>query len=153
MLPIEFVVFGRPATIYSTSSKRRKWELKVAEAAVAKWMSSEPTAEAVMVTIYLFYDATVSGEGKLDADNHLKYTLDGLIDTERRTDLKDKPQHPGICRDDGQVHDLISRTRDVFLEGYTISDTSAVLLQALTRGTDFVYVKVEVAPDPKALNL
>ena len=149
---LEFTVSGRPATLYSDSAPRRKWKRKVNEAAMLGWGGKMPTSEPVMVTIFYFSDNTIRGLGKLDADNYVKPILDAMIHSLGKPQFEKQDQHSGIYEDDSQVHDLISRVRSIF-EDFRAAGTSPVLTAGLTAGQEFVYVRVETAPDPKDIIL
>ena len=152
MLLLEFIVLGRPATLYSDSAPRRKWKRRVNEAALLAWSDKVPTSEPVMVTILYFSDNTIRGQGRLDADNYVKPILDAMIHSQSKPQFEKSDQHPGVYEDDSQVQDVVSRVRSIF-GNYRVSLESSVLIDGLTSGREFVYVRVETAPDPEEIVL
>ncbi len=152
MILVEFTVSGRPATLYSESVPRRKWMRRVNEKAMTVWGDRSPTSEQVMVTILYFSDNTIRGLGRLDADNYVKPILDAMIHSQNKPGVEKPHQHPGIYEDDSQVQDVISRIRSIF-GNYRVSLESTVLVEGLVSGLEFVYVRVETAPDPEDIVL
>ena len=80
-----------------------------------------------MISITYFYD-TVS----LDVDNIPKPISDGLKGL--------------VFVDDSQVTDCLCRKRDLKTE-LRIENPSAVLAEGLSRGTEFLYIVVDTAPE------
>ena len=105
-----------------------------------------------MVTILYFSDNTLRGQGKLDADNHVKPILDAMIHSQNKAGVEKKDQHLGIYEDDSQVQDVVSRRRSIF-GNYRVSLPSAVLIDGLVTGREFVYVRVDSAPSSEDIIL
>lgn len=137
MLPFEFIVIGKPISHQTKDKKRlRDWKSKVRHAAESNWPSSQPLGEAVKVTITHYYDAPHGEETVPDSDNIVKPVRDALNGV--------------VYVDDYQITDFVSRRRN--LNGsFRIKGMSLVLAEGFCRGDEFLYVKVEGAPDPAEL--
>lgn len=116
------------------------------------WTGKTPTSEPVMVTILYFSDNTIRGQGRLDADNYVKPILDAMIHSQDKPGFEKRDQHPGIYEDDSQVQDVISRVRNIF-GNYRVSLASTILIDGLASRQEFVYIRVETAPDPEEIVL
>lgn len=99
-----------------------------------------------------FSDNTIRGQGRLDADNYVKPILDAMIHSQGKVGFEKLDQHPGVYEDDSQVQDVVSRVRNIF-GNYRVSLDSTALTDGLTSGREFVYIRVETAPDPEDLVL
>lgn len=84
-----------------------------------------------MLKVTYFYD----GVG-MDVDNIVKPIQDALKGL--------------VYFDDSQVTDMLSRKRD--LSGsFVLNDVSRTLAEGLTRGSEFLHIMVERAPDQEVL--
>src|SRR5579884_1392736 len=130
---MEFIVAGAPRSANANPRSRRRWRERVARAARESLQAQGgPTDHNLSVLIIYFYQ----GETTLDVDNIAKSLLDGL---------------KGILfQDDQQVSELLVR-KSRFGAGLSLTGASLYLLGAIARmaqeGSDFVYVRVDPAPD------
>ena len=132
---MEFIVIGAPRSANANTRSRRRWRERVSRAA-RKRLREEgglgPTDQDVSVLIIYFYQ----GEATIDVDNIAKSLLDGL-------------KSVGF-RDDRQVSELRVR-KTPFGVGLSLTGASLYLLEAIERmsqtSSDFVYVRVDPAPD------
>lgn len=133
MLPFEFVVDGPPV---SQQTRRRErlhlWKGIVRQEAERYWSSRDlPVPGYIMLKVTYFYD----GIG-MDVDNIVKPIQDALKGL--------------VYFDDSQVTDMLSRKRD--LSGsFVLNDVSRTLAEGLTRGSEFLHIMVERAPDQEVL--
>lgn len=133
MLPFEFVIEDTPKSQQAESFSKNKWRAKVLNEALKLWVvGDKPTTEKVQITIMHFYKFIATP----DIDNILKPIIDALKGL--------------VYVDDNQVTDIIGRKRDV-LEQFSVDNASPLLRRSLTKSVEFVYVKVEIAPDPRSL--
>jgi crossover junction endodeoxyribonuclease RusA len=132
LLPFEFVVIGTPISLQAKNRERlQAWKNSVRRAAEKFW-SISPTQELVELTVVYYYDMTTA----LDVDNIIKPIQDALIGL--------------VYTDDRQVTDVISRKRD--LNGsFRIRGMSRILAEGFCVGEEFLYIKVDIAPDLKDL--
>lgn len=81
LVPIEFVVTGKPSSVNSTSAKKLAWKSIVRGEAVAALLLKYPTQPAPMPyagdLIAKFFFFTHNNQ-YLDIDNGIKHTLDAL---------------------------------------------------------------------------
>lgn len=135
MLPFEFVVEGTPISLQTNNAPAKlRWKEKVFIEAGASWVADDPPTEnKVQVTIWHFYkNMTFS-----DIDNILKPIIDALKGL--------------VYLDDNQVTDVIGRKRNIY-EKFILEEGSPIITERLTKQIQFVYVKVEFAPDPRRLS-
>ena len=92
-----------------------------------------PGTDPVLLLILYFHDADTS---PLDVDNIPKPIADALNGL--------------VYADDGQVTDLVCRKRHIGDDLY-IENTSAVLAAGFARGNEFLYVRVEDAPEHEVI--
>lgn len=119
---VEFVVEGRPKTARSASGALAAWKRKVRAAAEA--LGVTPTSEAdLFLYIVFFHD----GVARIDSDNIVKPIADALEGI--------------VYHSDNQVRDQESRKRDIN-GSYPIRGVSPILVLALCKGGEFVYVRV-----------
>ena len=133
MLPIEFTVPGAPLSSQTHNRARLQgWKLSVATAAAAAWPPGEaPYGGAVRVVVVYYYDTRPA-----DVDNFHKPIQDALSGV--------------IYVDDPQVDDAAPSKRNINGR-FRVRGMSRVLADAFVEGQEFVYVRVEVAPDPADL--
>jgi crossover junction endodeoxyribonuclease RusA len=135
LIPFEFVVEGTPKSQQAEASSKKKWRLKVLNEAIALWIvGDQATSTNVQVTVTYFYEGKESKI--LDVDNMLKPILDALNGL--------------VYIDDKQVTDVIGKKRDI--NGtFNLQNASPLLRTSLTKGIEFVYVQIQIAPDPRSL--
>lgn len=136
MLPFEFIVAGPPVSLQAKRRERlQTWKDTVRQAAEKHWISgTPPTDDFVEVTVLYYYDTTTA----LDTDNIIKPIQDALNGL--------------VYTDDRQVTDVISRKRD--LNGsFRVRGMSRVLAEGFCIGAEFLYIKVDIAPDLEQLTL
>ena len=130
---IEFVVPGAPRSANANPRSRRRWRERVAAAARGSSLPGIPLADQnlAVVVIYFYF-----GDTTLDVDNIAKSLLDALKGI--------------IFIDDQQVAQLVIR-KSRLTSGLSLSGASLLLIDAVDAmsrsGTDFVYVRVDPAPD------
>ncbi len=134
MLPFEFVIDGPPVSQQARRRERvRQWREEVRRVAAQQWPTGElPVATALMLTIVHFYD-TVS----LDLDNLPKPIVDALKGL--------------VYLDDSQITDVICRKRHLRRD-IRVDNPSDVLADGFSRGTEFLYIVVEDAPDQEGMD-
>jgi len=132
---MELIVTGAPRSANANPRSRRRWRERVSRAARERLIEEGgpgPTHQDVAVLIIYFYQ----GEAVLDVDNIAKSLLDGLRGV--------------LFRDDRQVSELLVR-KSRLSAGLSLTGASLYLLEAIERlsqsGSDFVYVRVDLAPD------
>jgi Holliday junction resolvase RusA-like endonuclease len=133
MLLFEFTIKGPPVSQQTRNRQRlQQWKADVAAAATAAWPNGNAVVDDVAVTITYYYEGSSP-----DVDNIIKPIQDALIGI--------------VFADDDQVVDTKSRKRPI--DGsFRIRGASAVLLAAFAEGDDFLYIKVDEAPDMEVLD-
>ena len=102
-------------------------------AARAYWPPGElPETGPVVLSITYFYDIVSP-----DVDNIPKPIADGLKGL--------------IFVDDTQITDCLTRKRNLNSE-LRIENPSSILAEGLSRGNEFLYIVVDTAPDPGAID-
>lgn len=139
MLPIEFIVVGKPISHQTKDRKRlQTWKSKVRDAAIARWKEEKPLGDLLRVTITHYYDVEPGHEeGVPDSDNIVKPVRDALNGV--------------IYVDDYQITDFVSRRRSLNAS-FRVKGMSPVLAEGFCKGEEFLHVKIEIAPDPSELN-
>ncbi len=135
MLPFEFIVQGSPVSHQSNNRVLlRAWRAKVGVAAQIHWPAvQQPLDSPLKITVvYYFGDRS----RRMDNDNLLKPIQDALIGL--------------IYRDDSQIID--SAVRRTSINGaFFVRGMPLVLLEGFANGEEFVYVKLDAAPDHREL--
>jgi len=128
MLPFEFTVPGPPISHQSQNKARlAAWRQVVRAAATARW-SAAPVMTALKITVSYYHPGRAV---RIDNDNMLKPIQDALI---------------GLVYDDDR---LITDTvvRKTSIDGlFRVRGYSLVLLDALSRGNEFLHIVVSNAP-------
>src|SRR5262245_58195499 len=131
MLPFEFIVAGPPVSHQAHSRARlQAWIATVRRAAVRYWPTGQPPATGrLKITVVYYHDAVTI---RLDNDNMLKPIQDAL---------------QGLAYvNDAQITDTAVRKTN--LDGqFMVRGMSRVLAEGFCQGTEFLYIKVEDAPD------
>jgi len=133
LLPLDFVVSGIPVSRQTTSPAAvQRWQQTVAAAARSaiprRRGGHDPSTEHLAVTLVYFYRSP-----PLDTDNMIKPILDAM---------------KGIVYDDDcQVVDLHAAVREM-RGSYDLRNVTNALWLAIDAGDPFVYVHVDVVPEP-----
>lgn len=127
VLPWDCVVWGVPASLQGSATKRSDWRARVAAAAAARWPPGEPALhEPLRLTVAFLH----SGQ-PIDVDNMLKPTLDGLI---------------GVSYVDDALLEQVLGVRQDLQVGLRLDRLSAALLGAvvasLSGAGPFVYLRL-----------
>jgi crossover junction endodeoxyribonuclease RusA len=131
MLPFEFIVGGPPVSHQTRNPDRlRAWQRTVREAAAQRWPADEPPVMVALRFAVTYYHDGVSV--RIDNDNLVKPIQDALIGL--------------VYEDDRQITDIYVRKTD--LNGsFKVRGMSLVLAEGFSRNNEFLYVRVELAPD------
>ncbi len=135
MLPFEFIIDGPPVSQQAKPRKRiPEWIKDVKSVARQYWPAGElPVTGPVMLTITYFYDSESMDIDKVpDVDNVPKPIADALKEL--------------VYLDDNQITDVLCRKRDLNTD-FRVENPSALLAEGLARGTQFLHIIVEDAPD------
>lgn len=131
MFPLEFVVIGSPVSHQSHNRARlRIWQERVREAAreAIPEGTSPVQTKCLLLAVYFFGAMPVP----LDNDNFIKPLQDALIGL--------------VYEDDRQVTDTIIRRTSIG-GAFRIQNRSRKLIDAIDQGKEFIYIRVEEAPD------
>ena len=134
-LPFEFVIDGPPVSQQARRRERvRQWRDEVRRVAEQYWTAGElPALGRIMLTIIYFYES----EPSLDIDNIPKPIGDAL---------------KGLAYlDDEQVTDVLCRKRSLN-SNLRVENPSSVLAEGLSRGSQFLYIVVEEAPNQEVIS-
>jgi crossover junction endodeoxyribonuclease RusA len=135
MLPFEFTVDG-PLVSHQTrnTARLRTWQQTVRVAAARRWPAgTPPVTERLRFTVTYYHDGI---SVRIDNDNLVKPIQDALNGL--------------IYEDDRQITDTHVCKTD--LNGsFRVRDMSPVLAEGFCRGNEFLYVRVELAPDHEEL--
>lgn len=131
MLHIEFTVSGAPASHQARSRVRlRDWQRAVRDAASTVWpMQQTPFSGRVKITVVYYHEGS---EVRIDNDNLLKPIQDALIGL--------------IYVDDRQITDTVIRKTSIDGQ-FVLRGISPILAAAFSQGVQFVYIRVDDAPD------
>jgi crossover junction endodeoxyribonuclease RusA len=135
MLPFEFTVDGPPISHQTRNAARlRMWQHTVRAAAARRWPAgTPPSTERLRLTVTYYHDGV---SVRIDNDNMVKPIQDALIGL--------------VYEDDHQITDTYVRKTD--LNGsFRVRGMSPVLAEGFCRGSEFLYVRVELAPDHEEL--
>jgi Holliday junction resolvase RusA-like endonuclease len=135
MLPFEFIVEGPPVSQQARRRERvRQWRDEVRRIAEQHWPPAElPALGRIMLTIMYFYES----EPSMDIDNIPKPISDALKGL--------------VYLDDQQVTDVLCRKRNLN-SNLRIESLSGVLAEGLSRGSQFLYILVEEAPNQEVIS-
>jgi len=135
MLPFEFTVDGPPISHQTRNAQRlHLWKQAVRAAAASRWPIGTPPLRARLKLIVIYYHDGVSV--RLDNDNLLKPIQDALNGL--------------IYEDDRQITDTVVRKTDIN-GSFRVRGMSLVLAEGFSRGNEFLYVRVELAPGHEEL--
>src|SRR5437868_3515959 len=129
MVHLEFTVLGPPVSFQTRDKATLKaWKKTINDEAVKKWTGA-PLTQKLKMTLINFHEGDVA---PLDDDNMVKPVRDAL--------------NKLVYTDDRQItySELIQVSIDAPIK---IRRGSAVLLDAYVAGDEFLYVRLEDAPD------
>jgi crossover junction endodeoxyribonuclease RusA len=135
MLPFEFIVDGPPVSHQTRHAARlHAWQQTVRLAAAQRWPTMTPPVRVRLRFTVTYYHDGVSV--RIDNDNLVKPIQDALNGL--------------VYADDQQITDTVVRKTD--LNGsFRVRGMSPILAEGFCRGTEFLYIRVEVAPDHEEL--
>ena len=135
MLPFEFTVPGPPLS-HQTAHRDRlaQWRETVLGAAMARWPAADmPIAVPIQITVVYYHNGPTI---QLDNDNLLKPIQDAM--------------NGSMYVDDRLITD--THVRKTALDGsFRIRGMSQVLADAFVGGREFIYVRLDPAPDHEVL--
>jgi crossover junction endodeoxyribonuclease RusA len=135
MLPFEFTVDGPPVSHQTRRAARlRAWKQAVRDAAAQSWPAdTQPVTVQLKITVTYYHDGVAV---LMDNDNLLKPIQDALNGL--------------VYEDDRLITDTVVRKTD--LNGsFRVRGMSLLLAQGFSRGHEFLYVRIEVAPGHEEL--
>lgn len=134
MLPFEFTVEGPPLSQQAANRQRlQQWRIRVRAAAAQQWLGSSPLHTRLQIVVVYYHDGVAV---RMDNDNLVKPIQDALIGL--------------VYADDRQITD--TRVRKTDRRGpFIVENLSAILADAFVRNREFIYVRVEDAPDHREL--
>jgi crossover junction endodeoxyribonuclease RusA len=132
-LRFEFVIDGPPVSQQARRRDRvRQWRDEVRNIAEQYWPAGElPVTGSIMLTITYFYDSI-----SMDVDNIAKPISDALKGL--------------VYLDDEQVTDVLCRKRNLN-SNLRLEKPSPILAEGLSRGSEFLYIVVEEAPNQEVI--
>jgi Holliday junction resolvase RusA-like endonuclease len=135
MLPFEFIVDGPPVSHQTRRAERlRAWQQTVRNAAAQRWPAAAPPVTSRLKFTVTYYHDGVSV--RIDNDNMVKPIQDALNGL--------------VYEDDRQITDTQVRKTD--LNGsFRVRGMSPVLAEGFCRGNEFLYIRIELAPDHEEL--
>ena len=131
MIPFDFVVPGPPVSQQAKNRVRLQlWRDTVRAAAQQRWPTIDaPCGDRLRITVVYYHDGETV---RLDNDNMLKPIQDALIGL--------------VYEDDRLITDVAVRKTN--LNGrFKIRGLSPVLASGFVLDTEFLYIKIEFAPD------
>jgi Holliday junction resolvase RusA-like endonuclease len=128
MLPFEFTVLGPPVSHQSRNkAKLAAWREVVTRAASERWGATAQLGVALRVKVSYYHQGLAV---RIDNDNLVKPILDALIGL--------------VYRDDQLITDTMIRKTSI--DGlFRVRGCSSVLLEALSKGQEFVHIVIEEA--------
>lgn len=135
MLPFEFTVDGPPLSHQTKNrTKLRVWRDAVRNAALRYWpLEQSPVIINLRIVVVYYHDEVAI---RMDNDNMIKPIQDALNGL--------------IYVDDRQITDIVVRKTNLNSD-FRIRNLSPVLAESLSRGSEFLYIRVEEAPDHREL--
>jgi crossover junction endodeoxyribonuclease RusA len=132
VLPVEFMVFGIPASLQGRKRRVGSWKAAVSAAAASAWPVGQPPTVTPVRLQVVYYHLNAP----LDVDNMIKPIQDAMIGI--------------IYDDDRQVTDVQAARRD--LNGpFRVRGMSPRLAQGFVNGGTFVHITVSEPPDHQEL--
>lgn len=135
MLPFEFIVDGPPVSHQTRNPERlRAWRTKVRNAAMQYWPTGlSPLTSWLKLTVTYYHDGVAV---RIDNDNMVKPIQDALIGL--------------VYVDDRQITDTQIRKTDIN-GSFRVRGMSPVLAKGFCQGYEFLYIRIEMAPDHEEL--
>jgi crossover junction endodeoxyribonuclease RusA len=129
MLPFEFTVPGTPISHQSRNKARlAAWRKSVRTAAASRWGTREPTAVSLKITVTYYHMGLAV---RIDNDNMVKPVQDALIGL--------------VYEDDRFITD--TAVRKTSIDGkFRVRGLPVVLLEALSKGDEFLHIVIDNAP-------
>ncbi len=129
MLPFEFTVPGPPVSQQSRNkTKLAAWQQLVKMAASARWGTAAPVGVPLRITVSYYHQGLAV---RIDNDNLLKPIQDALIGL--------------VYQDDRLITD--TSVRKTSIDGlFRVRGYPLVLLEALSKGEEFLHVVIDRAP-------
>jgi len=133
MIPFEFSVIGVPVSVQTRNRQRlHQWQTQVRNSALAYWPAGDPPQHGdLILTIVYYYDGV-----PLDTDNIVKPIQDALVDL--------------VYPDDRTITDIKACKRSIN-GSFRVRGMSVAIAQGFSSNQEFVYVKIDRAPDPQEL--
>jgi hypothetical protein len=130
MLSFEFIVPGTPVSHQSRNkAKLAVWRQMVRDTALARWGTAAPLAVALRITVSYHHQGLAV---RIDNDNLVKPIQDALIGL--------------IYHDDRLITGTVVRKACIrgpfYVRGYSL-----MLLEALSKGDEFLHIIIDEAPD------
>jgi hypothetical protein len=135
VLPFEIIVLGTAVSHQSNDrALLRAWRGLVRAAAQDRWPADQlPLDSPLKITVVYFHSGSAN---RLDNDNLIKPIQDALIGL--------------VYRDDNQITDSVVRRTS--LDGaFYVRGMPRILAEGFAVGRDFVYLRIESAPDHREL--
>jgi Holliday junction resolvase RusA-like endonuclease len=125
----EFTVEGPPVS-HQTKNKAslQVWRNAVRTAAARRWTQPGPLTEALRITVCYYHEGPAI---RLDNDNMIKPIQDALNGL--------------VYQDDRQITDTAVRKTDI-AGAFVVRGASMVLLEAFSRGKEFLHITIDAAP-------
>lgn len=135
MLPFEFIISGPPVSHQTRNPERlRAWQLAVRTAAMQGWpVEVQPITSQIKLLVTYYHDGVTV---RIDNDNMVKPIQDALIGL--------------VYVDDRQITDTQIRKTDIN-GSFRVRGMSPILAEGFCRGHEFLYIRVELAPDHEEL--
>lgn len=125
MLPVEFTFEGPPLSLQSKKKTRKRAYKSRVELAARNALPAGfvPLTDDLTIVITYYYAGTTP-----DIDNIIKPIQDSLIGV--------------VYVDDNQISDTRSRKKEID-SSYRVRNASLPILQAFSKGTEFIHVKID----------
>lgn len=135
MLPFEFIIDGPPVSHQTRNPERlRAWQFAVRVAAKQYWpVALPPLSTQLKLSVTYYHDGVAV---RIDNDNMVKPIQDALIGL--------------VYADDRQITDTQIRKTDIN-GSFRVRGMSPVLAEGFCRGHEFLYIRIESAPDHEEL--
>jgi crossover junction endodeoxyribonuclease RusA len=130
MLPFEFTVPGPPVSHQSRNkAKLAAWRQMVRRAASVRWGTAAPVSGTLRISVSYYHRGLAV---RIDNDNMVKPIQDALIGL--------------VYQDDQLITDTTVRKTSIdgpfYVRGYSLT-----LLEALSKGDEFLHIVIDEAPN------
>jgi crossover junction endodeoxyribonuclease RusA len=131
MVPFEFIVAGPPVSHQTRRPERlQAWKQTVRDAALRRWPAGQqPLHVRLKILVSYYHDGVAI---RMDNDNMIKPIQDALNGL--------------VYEDDRQITDTLVRKTDIN-GSFRVRGMSPVLAEGFVNGKEFLYIRVEPAPD------